>query len=116
MIMTTTEVKKLIPDISMNDAMLEMRLKGLEQMIHGITSNNFHKYKADGEIKWPDDIKMGIVNLLIWEEANRDRLGVSSETLSRHTVSYENLNAQDIINGYPKYLVDFLNPYMRARF
>lgn len=68
------------------------------------------------KVKYPADIKMGVVNLLKWELDNRDKVGVSSETISRHSVTYFDMNGDNALMGYPKSLLGFLKPYKRARF
>ena len=68
------------------------------------------------KIIYPFDVKIGVVNLLKWESENRDKLGISSETISRHSVTYANVDGENTIMGYPKFLFGFLNPYMKARF
>ena len=68
------------------------------------------------KIVYPHDVKMGIVNLLKWENANRDKVGIASETLSRHSVTYFDMNGENSLMGYPKALLGFLQPYMKARF
>lgn len=68
------------------------------------------------KIVYPLDIKMGVVNLMKWELERRDKVGVSSETISRHSVTYESMTDDNSIMGYPKSLMGFLRPYMRARF
>ena len=59
---------------------------------------------------------MGVVNLLRWETANRDKIGIASESISRHSVTYANANGDGYILGYPAALVSFLKPYKKARF
>lgn len=61
------------------------------------------------------NIKMGVVNLLKWETANRDKVGIQSETISRHSVTYSDANGDSYLMGYPKSLLGFLKPYMKAR-
>lgn len=68
------------------------------------------------KIIYPDDVKMGVVNLLKWENTNRDKVGIASETLSRHSVTYFDMNGENSLMGYPKALLGFLSPYMKARF
>lgn len=68
------------------------------------------------KIAYPMDIKMGVVNLMKWELERRDKVGVSSETISRHSVTYESMTDENSVMGYPKMLMGFLKPYMRARF
>lgn len=67
-------------------------------------------------VVYPADVKMGAVNLMKWELERRDKAGIASETLSRHAVTYESMTEDNSIMGYPKSLMGFLRPYMRARF
>lgn len=68
------------------------------------------------KVVYPMDIKIGVVNLMKWELERRDKVGVSSETISRHSVTYESMTDDNSIMGYPKMLMGFLKPYMKARF
>ena len=67
-------------------------------------------------VRYPADVKMGIVNMMTWELENRTKAGIQSETISRHTVNYINLDERNSALGYPASLVQFLKPYMRSRF
>ncbi len=67
-------------------------------------------------VVYPMDVKMGVVNLMKWEMERRDKVGIASETISRHAVTYESMTDDNSIMGYPKSLMGFLKPYMRARF
>nr|DAP22381.1 MAG TPA: head to tail adaptor [Bacteriophage sp.] len=68
------------------------------------------------KVVYPADVKMGAVNMMKWDLNNREKVGISSETISRHSVTYFDLGADNSIMGYPKALLGFLRPYMRARF
>lgn len=68
------------------------------------------------KVVYPQDIKMGVVSLMKWILNNRDKVGIQSETISRHSVTYFNMDADNSIIGFPKSLVGFLKPYMKARF
>lgn len=68
------------------------------------------------KVVYPADVKMGCVTMLKWELENRDKVGVSSETISRHSVTYFNMDGDNSSMGYPKSLIGFLRPYKRARF
>lgn len=68
------------------------------------------------KVEYPMDIKMGVVNLLKWDIENRDKVGIQSETLSRHSVTYFDLDGDNSMLGYPKSLCGFLVPYKKARF
>ena len=68
------------------------------------------------KIKYPYDVQMGVVNMMKWELENRDKVGVQSETISRHSVTYFNMDGDNSTMGFPKSLISFLTPYKKARF
>ena len=68
------------------------------------------------KIKYPQDVKIGVVNMMKWELENREKVGIKSETISRHSVTYFNMDGDDSIMGFPKSLLGFLEPYKKARF
>jgi hypothetical protein len=115
MIMTVEELRAYI-NTEETDDVLAMRLEATECMIHGYTNNNFNKYRVGEKIAYPADVKLGVVNLLKWEQNNRDKVGVASESISRHSVTYFDMTAENTAMGYPVSLLGFLKPYMRARF
>lgn len=67
------------------------------------------------KIEYPDDVVDCACNLLEWEVNNRSKVGIQSETLSRHSVTYFNMDGDNSIMGYPKSLVGCLKAYRRAR-
>ena len=68
------------------------------------------------KVVYPADVKMGVVNMVKWELDNRDKMGVASETISRHSVTYFDMSGDNSTMGYPKAVLGFLRPYMKARF
>lgn len=68
------------------------------------------------KIEYPSDVVMGVVELMKWEMNNRSKVGIASETISRHSVTYFNMDGDNSIMGYPKSLMGFLHPYIKARF
>lgn len=68
------------------------------------------------KVEYPMDVVMGVVNMLKWDLENRSKVGIQSETISRHSVTYFNMDGDNSLIGYPKSLVGFLKPYMKARF
>ena len=56
------------------------------------------------------------MDLLKWEATGRDKVGVASETISRHSVSYYQFNDSEMVMGYPASLMGFLKPFVKARF
>ena len=114
MILTVDEFRRYY-QTDEEDAMLEARIQALELLIQGYTNNNFKRHlTAEGE--YPMDVKMGTIQMLIWDLDNRGKVGIQSETLSRHSVTYYNLDGNTSSMGYPVALLGFLKPYMRARF
>lgn len=67
-------------------------------------------------VRYPIDVVMGAVNMLKWDLDNRNKVGIQSETLSRHSVTYFNMDGDNSVVGFPKSLTGFLKPYMKARF
>ena len=66
-------------------------------------------------VKYPPAIKLGVVKLLQYNAKMDSKVGISSESLSRHSVSYAQ-PSNDSVGGYPASLMSFLKPYMKARF
>lgn len=66
-------------------------------------------------IHYPEDVQMGALNLIVWDANNRQKIGISSETLSRHSISYFDQSAANTMLGYPIALLGFLKPYRKAR-
>lgn len=62
-------------------------------------------------VKYPDDVVECCLDLLEWSVKRSDKVGIKSETLSRHSVTYESL-----FNGYPVGILNGLNLYKKARF
>lgn len=68
------------------------------------------------KVVYPKDVQMGALDMLKWKLENGDKVGVQSETISRHSVTYFNMDGDNSIMGYPKSLLGFLKPYMKPRF
>ena len=68
------------------------------------------------KVEYPIDVVMGAVNMLKWDLENRDKVGIQSETISRHSVTYFNMDGDNSMLGYPKSLLGFLKSHMKARF
>lgn len=66
-------------------------------------------------VVYPADVITCAVNLLEWEKQNRAKVGIQSETLSRHSVTYFNMGAADQVMGYPASLLGCLKAYKKAR-
>ena len=68
------------------------------------------------KIEYPAAVVSGVVDLLRWEIANRKKVGIKTETLSRHSVTYFDQDANNQLLGYPPSLLGFLSPFVKARF
>ena len=68
------------------------------------------------KVEYPMDVVLGAVNMMKWDLENRDKVGIQSETISRHSVTYFDQSASNTSMGYPIALLGFLKPYMKARF
>lgn len=68
------------------------------------------------KIAYPADVIDCCVNLLEWEKNNRAKVGIQSETLSRHSVTYFAQDAGNQMMGYPVSLLGCLKAYRKARF
>ena len=115
MIMSVEELKRHVKT-DMEDQALEDILLALESSIKGYTNNTFTRVLAENNGQYPPDVKMGVVNLMTWELNDREKVGIASETISRHSVTYASAAAAEFDMGYPKRLLGFLKPYMKARF
>lgn len=114
MIISVEEAKKYIKK-EVDDPVLEAMLLALESAIQRYTNNDFKRHlTSEGE--YPMDVKMGVINMLNWDLENRDKVGIQSETISRHSVTYFNMDGDNSSMGYPKSLLGFLKPYRKARF
>ena len=64
-------------------------------------------------IKYPADVVRCVVKLFRWELTNGEKIGIKSETLSRHSVTYE--DSETLFMGYPIGILNGLLLYRKAR-
>ena len=67
------------------------------------------------KIEYPADVIACAVNMMEWEITNRGKIGIQSETLSRHSVTYFNMDGDNSVMGYPRSLLGCLAPYRKVR-
>ncbi len=75
-----------------------------------------HQCQLVTKIEYPNAIVQGVINLMKWEVTGRDKVGIQSESISRHSVTYFNMDSSNQVMGYPVSLLGFLKPFMKARF
>jgi hypothetical protein len=68
------------------------------------------------KVVYPADVIECAYDLLEWDLNHGNKVGIQSETLSRHSVTYFNMDGENSIMGYPRSLMGVLKPYMKARF
>lgn len=123
MIMTVEELRREIIT-EKDDQALEARLQALESSIKGYTNNNFKRVLEKNGGEYPPDVKIGVIELMRYDlrssseigASSRAKIGVSSETISRHSVTYESAKPEDFEMCYPKTMLGFLSQYMCAQF
>ena len=65
------------------------------------------------KINYPADVKQCAVDLYKWKQTMGDKVGIKSETISRHSVTYE--DSATLFMGYPVGILIGLNLYKKAR-
>lgn len=65
------------------------------------------------KIEYPADVVNCCVELMEWAVNFAGKVGIKSETLSRHSVTYE--DSATMFMGYPASLLGCLKPYRKAR-
>lgn len=109
MILSVDEYKKLNPADESSDEILAFKLEALESAICQYTNNNF----ING---YPSALKLVVYQMMMYDFKTADKVGIASETLSRHSVSYVDNTNSDSLLGYPKSIVSGLQPWIKARF
>lgn len=65
------------------------------------------------KILYPADVVQCAVDLYKWKQTMGDKVGVKSETISRHSVTYE--DSATLFMGYPVGILNGLNLHRKAR-
>lgn len=68
------------------------------------------------KIEYPADVQQGVIKMLQWDVESMNRVGIKSETLSRHSVTYFDQDKNNQVMGFPVSLLGFLEVYKKARF
>lgn len=70
-------------------------------------------YNMVTKVQYPADVVQCAVDLFKWKTTMGDKVGVKSETLSRHSVTYE--DSATLYMGYPVGILNGLNLHKKAR-
>ena len=65
------------------------------------------------KVEYPEDVVEIVVNLLEWSTTHGTKVGIKSETLSRHSVTYE--DSGTLYDGYPTGILSGLKKHRKAR-
>lgn len=109
------EPDNTLAPVGMNDGLydvvsVEDSYTALDETLYDAGLNDVFK------VEYPEAITAGVLDLLKWEATGRDKVGVSSESISRHSVSYYQFSDSEMLMGYPAALMGFLKPFVKARF
>lgn len=113
MIVSIEEYRSFIPSDE-SDSMITFRIEACESFICYETNNDFID-RLTGLKSYPSDVRMGAINMMKYDNEYRDKAGIASETLSRHSVSYSGIGS-NASGGYPSGIISFLKPYYKGRF
>lgn len=81
-----------------------------------LESEVYEVYEPDAFItlvKYPADIKAGVIKLLQYDKEMLGKTGVKSRTVSRMSESY--FDTSESVGGYPKHLMAFINNHKSLR-
>lgn len=67
------------------------------------------------KISYPSDVLAGIKKLIQYDSKMAGKIGVKSESISRHSVTYYDVTASESQEGYPATLLGFLKKYKKLR-
>ncbi len=68
------------------------------------------------KVKYGMDVVLGVVDMMKFDLEKREKVGIKSETISRHSVTYSDTTDFNSKLDYPKTLCGFLSTYIRPRF
>ena len=66
-------------------------------------------------VQYPADVKAGLKKILSYNLKMADKIGIKSESISRMSTTYYDVNASETVDGYPAALVSFLKKYEKMR-
>ena len=66
-------------------------------------------------VQYPADVKAGLKKILSYNLKMADKIGIKSESISRMSTTYYDVNASETVDGYPAAMVSFLKKYEKMR-
>lgn len=71
------------------------------------------EYNLVTKVKYPADVIQCAIDLYKWKQKMGEKVGIKSETISRHSVTYE--DSATLFMGYPVGILNGLSLYKKAR-
>ncbi|MDY4724400.1 MAG: hypothetical protein SO292_04155 [Bacilli bacterium] len=71
-------------------------------------------YNMVTKVEYPQAVVSTLVNIMSWDEKYGSKMGIQSESIGRHSVSYFSQNDQNSLGGYPIHLFNPLKQFMMA--
>ena len=66
-------------------------------------------------VQYPADVVRGIKKLIEYDKKMASKIGIKSESISRMSITYYDVNASENVDVYPASLVSFLTKYEKMR-
>jgi hypothetical protein len=103
---------------------IQISASGVNDGLYTVTVVHDDRLEVDGnlfaidynlvtKVEYPADVVQCAVDLFNWKQTMGEKVGVKSETLSRHSVTYEDSTA--LYMGYPVGILNGLLLYRKAR-
>jgi len=105
-----------LADSKVNDGLYTVsEVQGNTITINGtLFDGKFHSGLLS-KVEYPADVIAGVKKLLEYDLAMSDKVGIKSETISRMSKTYYDVNSTENINGYPSAYMSFLKKYRKLR-
>lgn len=66
-------------------------------------------------VSYPADIKRGVKKMIEYDKKMAGKVGIKSQTISRMSTTYYDVNANENTEGFPAALLSFLKKYEKMR-
>lgn len=109
----TEDTVEISESISNNGLYVVTEIKDKNTFADNQLSENIHNLVT--KIEYSVDILDENLSMLKWNLDNAEKIGIASESLSRHSVTYFNMDKTNTVGGYPISTMGFCTPYMRAK-
>lgn len=124
----TIKVKETIIGLRVGDT-IEVNYSGYNDGLYVVDLIDVNQIKVQGNpfiecedrsamitlVKYPPDVKRGIKKLIKYDKKMASKIGIKSETISRMSTTYYDVNSSENIEGYPSSLLSFLDKYKKMR-